>query len=367
MARADVRLDLALVGFGHVGRRFARLLYERRARLERDVGLAWRIVGVATRRHGLAIDLKGLDVDRLLDADRDASVAPWRAPASGPAPSDAIDLITRLSARVPAGRLVVVETTVLNVTDGQPAIDHVRTALGAGAHVITANKGPVAFGCRALRELADRMGVCWLFEGAVLDGIPVFNLVRETLPTVRVIGFRGVVNTTTNYILAAMEAGRELGDALAEMQAAGIAEADPGLDVDGWDAATKTAALVNALMDGDVTPQQVDRTGIGHLTTAEVRAAVDRGRRVKLVASAARQDAGIVARVAPMELPATDLLATLAGPANALVLRTDLLGEIAIGEMDSGLTHTAYALLSDLVTIGRRLAGAPAAALRRTP
>ena len=168
-------------------------------------------------------------------------------------------------------------------------------------------------------------------------------------------GFRGVVNSTTNYIITAMEGGREFGAALAEMQQAGIAEADASFDVDGWDAAAKTAALINVLMGGTVTPHLIDRSGIRGLTGEAVRDAVARGRRVRLVASAGLRNGRPVGRVAPEELPATDLLATLTGQQNALVLQTDLLGELGIVQRGSGLTTTAYALLSDLVAVRRRL------------
>src|SRR5204863_7398610 len=101
-----------------------------------------------------------------------------------------------------------------------------------------------------------------LFEGAVMDGVPVFKLVRETMPGVTIIGLRGVVNSTTNFILTAMEQGQPFAEALAEMQGMGIAEADASLDVDGWDAAAKTAALANVLMGASMTPRDVERQGI---------------------------------------------------------------------------------------------------------
>ena len=236
-----------------------------------------------------------------------------------------------------------------------------RAAFAIGAHVITANKGPAAFAYGELAEQAEAAGVSFLTEGAVLDGIPVFNLVRETLPAVEVVGFRGVVNSTTNHVLTVMEAGGEQTEALAAMQAAGIAEADASLDIDGWDAAAKTAVLINVLMRGSTTPHDIDRTGIRQLSGERVRDAKRRGRRIKLVASAARTAGRVAGRVAPDELAAHDPLARLDGVANAVILTTDLLGDIMIGELDAGLTHTAYALLSDLVTIRRRLTAAPGA------
>jgi len=219
---------------------------------------------------------------------------------------------------------------------------------------VTANKGPVAFAYRRLRDRAAAAGVAFLFEGAVMDGVPVFNLVRETMPAVTVLGFRGVVNSTTNHILTALEDGEAFAPALARMQAEGIAEADASLDVDGWDAAAKAAALANVLMNAELTPHLVDRTGIGPETAAQAREALQRGARIRLVASGRRDGSGrVVATVRPEELPPEDLLSGLRGTANALILHTDLLGDVAIHQPGGGLTATAYALLSDLITIRR--------------
>ncbi len=185
-----------------------------------------------------------------------------------------------------------------------------------------------------------------------MDGVPVFNLVRETLPAVKVLGFRGVVNSTTNHILTVLESGAAFEPALARMQALGIAEADPSLDVDGWDAAAKAAVLANVLMGAGITPHHVERAGIGTgMWTARHRRKAN-GRRLRLVARATR---GEVPVVEPWSCRESDLLAGLEGTANALVLRTDLLDEIAICQFGGGLVHTAYALLADLVTVRRRL------------
>jgi homoserine dehydrogenase len=340
--------DLALVGFGHVGRRFARLLDERRDALARDFDLDCRVTGIATRRHGGIYNAAGVDaigVARLIEAGGSLSTLDTGSGLAGV--SNSQDVIAQL-AESPAAMRVLIETTTLDIAAAQPARDHVRLALEAGCHVVTANKGPVAFAYRELSALAARTGVRFLFEGAVMDGVPVFNLVRETMPTVRIEAFRGVVNSTTNHILTALENGEEYAPALAHMQAEGIAEADASLDVDGWDAAAKAAALGNVFLDHRVTPHEVDRTGIGPDTATWARQAITRGCRVRLVASARRGSRPIVR---PEELPQDDLLAGLRGLANALILDTDTLGRVVIGQLDGGLTHTAYALLSDLLTI----------------
>jgi homoserine dehydrogenase len=309
--------DLILVGFGNVGRRFVRLLEECAGELRGVHRIDWRVVGIATARHGVARDLRGLDVARALElVERGESLAAIDAPESGGGllaslAASGVDLIDQVAGAARAAGstrpLVVVETTVLNIAAGQPAIDHVRAGLRAGAHVITANKGPVAFAYAELTELARASGRAFLFEGAVMDGIPIFNMVRKTLPAVRISGFSGVVNSTTNFIITAMENGREFAESLAEMQAAGIAEADASLDVDGWDAAAKASALANVLLDARMTPQRVERAGIAHLTGTAVRAAVARGNRLKLVARGERRGADVAVRVGVEELPADHL------------------------------------------------------------
>jgi homoserine dehydrogenase len=354
-ALPPVTIDLVLVGFGHVGRAFVRLLADRQERLRRDHGLVARTIGIATARHGCAIDIAGLDTLRAA-AMVESGGRIDELHAGGSPPRTAREVIeAAAAARGTAGPMAMVETTRLDVHRGEPAATHVRLALAAGAHVVTANKGPVACAYRELADLAARAGRQFLFEGAVMDGIPVFNLVRETLPAISVTRLRGIVNTTTNYLIAAMEAGRDIAEALPEMQARGIAEADASLDVDGWDAAAKAAALGNVLLDASLTPAAVERTGIGHLTSEAVRDVRRRGRRLKLVASVWRDGAGVRARVAPEALDPDDLLAGIHGTMNALTIGTDRLGDITIVQHGGGLVETAYALLGDLVTLRRRL------------
>jgi homoserine dehydrogenase len=357
-----IYLDLILVGFGHVGRRFARLLEEKSVRLRGDYDVSWRVIGIATKRHGTAYDARGLDMVKALRlAEAGTPLGALIGAESGRTISpDAtgLELIKHATADAKTRRLqhlVVVETTVLDIERGQPATEHVMAALRGGAHVLTANKGPVAFAYREIMSTTEVERRRFLFEGAVMDGIPVFNLVRETLPAVDILGFRGIINTTAHYILTEMEAGRTYEDALAEMQAEGIAEADPSFDVDGWDAAAKTAALVNVLMRGAATPRTIDRTGIRGITPEAMQDAVRRGKRIRLVASAVRRDGRVVAGVAPVELEASDPLARLGGRQNQVVLDTDILGPIGIQQLDGGLVQTAYALLSDLVTLARSL------------
>ena len=341
------RADLALVGFGSVGRRFASLLREQRPKLLAAHGLDCRIVGIATGRHGAIFRDDGVDAE-------DAVQRRQRGERLGEDGSafEIVDRLTGCSAPI----RVVVETTPLDIVAAEPALVHVERALDAGLDVVTANKGPVAFAYRRLRERAAVKGVSFLFEGAVMDGVPIFNLVRETLPALEIRGFRGIVNTTTQHVLLALERGEELDGALRRMQAEGIAEADPALDIEGWDAAAKTAALANVLMDADLTPHAVERAGLDGTTGKAARDALATGRRLRLVVAATREGAGVRASVGPTLVDGGDLLAALPDRGNALILSTDLLGEIAVCQLGGDVTQTAYALLSDLITIVRHRA-----------
>ena len=322
------------------------MLDESRDYLDRE-GIEPCIVGAITRRHGYAVNISaGLDHTKLcaLMAASGATEDPARLLAN------ALDRLA--SERF--DRRVLVETTTLDIRAGEPAISHVREGLARGIHVITANKGPVAFSYRQLATEAANRGASFLFEGAVMDGIPIFNLVRETMPGVTIRGFRGVVNTTTNYLLAAMERGEPFDAALGRMQAAGVAEADPTLDVDGSDAAAKTAALANVWLGAGLTPHLIDREGISAETGERAREALTRGRRLKLVASASGAGREASGRVELVELPLDDPLAILEEHGNAIEIDTWPLGRVVITQRDGGLEKTAYALLTDLVTVAKR-------------
>jgi homoserine dehydrogenase len=340
--RRGRELRIALVGFGNVGRRFAELLPGPFARALRAAGARPVLTGIATARHGRAIDPRGLDLRRCLRLARGGR----RLEALHEWPDTASTM--EFVRTVPAD--VLVEVSPLEPATGEPAISHIRSALRRRLHVVTANKGPVAFALRRLRGLARRSGRLFLHEGAVMDGTPVFNLVERCLPGVRVRGFRGALNSTTSHILSRMEQGASAAEALREAQALGIAEADPSHDLEGRDAAVKGCALANALMGASVRPPSVPRRGITRITAAQVQAAVRAGRRLRLVVRAWRNGGGVRLRVSPESIPLGDPLA-VSGADAVLILDTDLMGEIGVLEGGGNVDQTAYALLSDLVAV----------------
>jgi len=333
---------------GAVGRAFLRLLLRTQARLAREERLALRVTGVASRTRGVHARASGF-------APADLVRLPWKrahmaCPEAAPPPGD-----PRLEwiLRVPAD--VLVEATPLSPRTGQPALTYLETALARGLHVVTANKGPIAWGWTRLQRAAERTGARLYYEGTALDGLPVFSLRGEALAACRVLAFRGILNSTTQYLLQEVERGRRASAALAEMQERGIAEADPRLDLEGWDSALKVAVLANALLGGPLRPDRVRRRGIERLTEASIRRAAQEGRPWRLVAEGGRDGGRLWGRVAPQRLGPEDPLAHLHGTTNALTLVTDPLGEITLIEVEPDLQQTAAAVLMDLVRLGRAL------------
>jgi homoserine dehydrogenase len=352
--------NLALLGFGNVGKAFARLLLNKREELQARYNLTYSVTGIATGRHGAVIDRDGLDLTRVLEEGLGAVMPPGGgngaskdAPFSQPGslqnpPAEAFAFLRN------CGADVLFENTPVNYENGQPAVDHIRTALELGMHAVTANKGPVVHAYRALTNLAEARGLKFYFESAVMDGAPIFSLFREALPGARLLRLRGVLNSTTNLILTRMEGGESFDDAVRYAQSIGIAETDPSGDIDGWDASVKVAALATVLMGTPLKPSQVDRQGIRGVTLEEIRRAREAGRRWKLVCSAERVGEGVSARVAPEMVAPDSPLYHVEGTSSTITFETDVLGPLSVVESDPGPHTTAYGLLADFLNIARR-------------
>ncbi len=307
-------------------------------------GIAFRITGVASRRLGWIAAAQGLDL-KGQGASRAEGVVNFEAASAAVGG----DVRTWLAA---AQADVLFEATSLNVESGQPAIDYIRAALEHGAHAITANKGPIVHAYRELRDLGAARGKQFLYETTVMDGVPVFSLFDQ-LPAIHLQGFHGILNSTTNVILGEMEQGLSLDEAVKKAQALGIAETDPGHDIDGWDAAVKTAALITVLMDVPIRLDQIEREGIRDLTANAVRNARRDGWPFKLVCRARRTASGVEASVRPEKVRTGEPMARISGTSSYIYFETDIFSGLAITEENPGLYATAYGMLADFVTVAR--------------
>lgn len=316
-------MRLALIGYGNVGRALAALL--RRQRRE----FPFVITGIHTLRRGTAVDPGGLPED----------------PPFGPRAESIGQFLDAARAEV------AVELTTLNPSTGEPAISHIREAFARAMHVVTANKGPIAHAYADLRDEAARAGVQFRFESAVMDGAPVFNLWRHTMPGVKVLGFSGALNSTSKIVIETMEHGGSFDDGLARARQMGITEADGAYDVEGWDSAAKAAALANVLMDARTTPQQVSTRGIGRLTPERVAEIAAGGKTVRLISRGRRTASGVSLRVRAEVLDRADILACTPGTSNLILFHTDLMGSFGTVSIDPGVEQTAYGVFSDLVSL----------------
>jgi homoserine dehydrogenase len=324
---------LGFIGFGNVGRALVRLLVAKTTELRELYGIEWRICGVASRSLGwliIADDQSTTEISGLLEtASRADGLRDW------------------LQRTQPD---VVFETTSLDHETGQPAIEYLTASLKSGAHAITANKGAVVYGYDELSKLAGAAGKRFLFESTVLDSAPVFSLFRETLPAVKLRGFTGVFNSTSNVVLESMEAGRSFEEGVKMAQELGVTETDPSHDVDGWDSAVKICALARVLMNISLTPANVRREGIRNLSTRMLQAARAEGKPYKLVARASFADDKVVsAAVRPEQVALTDPLGNVRGTSLAVHFELDMMPGLTITSHRPNLQSTAYGLLADFI------------------
>ena len=340
-----------LLGFGNVGRAAADILVRR----DQYPGLAdldVTVVGIVTGRHGTLLNRRGIDLRRAL--------ADWRGQGRfSPRHPDRVETSALEAVRTVDYDVVVEMTPLTRQARGEPAITHVREALRRGRHAITANKGPLAWAFSDLAKRAARRRVQLLYEATVMDGVPVFNLARHGLRGATVTRVEGILNSTTNAILCALERGGTFADALARAQQEGHAEADPSDDLEGWDGAVKLSALANVLMGVALPPEAIAREGIVGLDPSRVTSARARGARLKLVCEAGREGRGVRGRVALREIPLADPFALVEDTSSILRLVTDLAGTVEITEQRPDIGVTAYGVISDLLAVSSAVGGSP--------
>ncbi len=339
-------LRVILIGFGNVGRALATVLARRRSRFPGLARLGERVVAVTTRSRGSLVNPEGVDLSQALtELEQGGCFSPHNPE------------ISHLNSHQAARSLdydVLVELSPLDVEQrGEPAISHLRTALQRGRHVVTANKGPVAFAYRELSSLARGSGCALLFEATVMDGAPLFNMARSSLEGCRILGFQGILNSTTNFVLSRMETGESLESAVRLAQDRGFAEADPRLDLEGWDGAAKISVLVNALMGREITPLEVERQSLLEVDPRRVREAMKHGKRLKYLCRAQLEGDQVRAGVRLEEIDAGHPFAMVSGAGSMLSIRTDLMTPIFVAQEDPTTADTAYGVLADLLAIRR--------------
>lgn len=341
------KIDICLLGFGNAAQAFCRLLLSKHQEIIAKTGYDVQVTAIATKSKGSILNDKGINLEKALSDVEKSGKFDIRAVDT--VRLNTIDIIKVCRADV------LVELTTISINDGEPAITHIETAFEKGMHVITGNKGPIAWEFKRLRENSKEKGLQFLYETTVMDGTPIFNLLKYTLSGCKVLSFRGILNSTTNFVLEEMEKGNEYKDAIEEAKKRGFAENDPSMDVDGWDAAAKTAALLNVLMGAVVNPTEIDRQGILNITMQDIVKAKEQQCKIKLVCEGYIEDNKPKGRVHPICISNKDIFSNIDATSSILSIATDLMGEVQIVEKGPEIQQTAYGIYSDLLTLIRNL------------
>lgn len=320
---------ILIVGFGTVGRGFFDLFNAKKSSGRLEFGDNAGVTEIIDAKFGHYKDVTPKSADQIKEG-------------SALGTGQIVDLISKSDADI------LCEFTWVDIKhNAEPAYSHMKAALESGKHVITTNKGPIALRYRELKSLADSRGLEIKFKGTVMAGTPSYNLLK-LLPGIDVKRFRGILNGTSNYILTEMRNGKTFDESLKLAQSKGYAEADPTMDVDGFDSALKAIIISNVLgwFGTGHSLSEMEVRGIGNI---EARSE-EPNKVTKLIVNVSENEAS----VKPVGLETTDILANVGGVLNALEIDTDTLGKIISIGPGAGKIETAQAVISDLGEILRR-------------
>ena len=355
---------LALAGLGNVGSAVLAILHRQDTTLRTRYGVHLQVTGVAELGGG-AVDTAGLDLGLVLDALR-TQRAVASLPGIGRPGMEAVELVQQAQAHI------LLEATPVNLQDAQPGLGIVTAALKQGTHAVLANKGPLTLAYDELAEMSD-LGLGWgfayapksdpntqqkpkpklRFSACVGGALPTINLGWRDLAGCQILRLEAVFNGTTQSILRAMELGQTYDEALVDAQRRGIAEADPSLDVDGWDAACKLVITANAVLGQSTKLADVHVEGIRHLTPEMVQNAVRAHQRIVLLCAAELSGARYRLSVQPTALPLDHPLSRLTSDEMGVVYYADAVDRLSAASSEPGASPAAAAMVRDVLDIVR--------------
>lgn len=337
-------MDIGLVGFGGVGKAFIKLLVDKKKYLIDKYNLTINIKYIIKSDGGL-YNPKGIDLEELADfLENDQSIHQhkyWQ--------DVNIDSIIKNN-----DIDTLVELTSTNIVDGEPGLTHIRKALENNINVVTGNKGPILLKYKELNKIAKRNGLALKIGCTTGGALPSINGGIYDVAGAEINYIEGILNGTTNYILSEMTDNEiSYEEALANAQKLGIAEADPTLDVEGFDSASKIIILANALMDTDLKLEDLDIHGITKINKEELKKLKNEGKKLKLIAKVERSNGDIKVYVKPIAIDNNHPLYSVDYKNKGIYFNTDTLGDIALIGGASGTINAAASILRDIVLIGR--------------
>lgn len=334
---------LAIIGLGNVGRRLLELIDSKNDSLRARHDLQLVVTGAADSG-GAATSNEGLKTAEILRLKRaKKGIAAYTHTGHRGMPPQELVRQCRPD--------ILVELSLTDLKDGEPGLSTIREALSSKIHVATANKGPLVLAYQELAALAKKNGVQLLHSATVTGGLPTLNIGTRDLAVATIDKFEGVVNGTTNYILTRMTEGQSYAEALKHAQDIGMAEADPTLDVDGWDAANKLVIIANAVLRRPTTLQDLTVEGIRGVKPEDLRQATEHRQVIKLIALAEKIGEDYELSVRPTRLDRSHPLSKVGAGMMGVMYHTDINGTIfaAIEEQDP--YPTAAGVLRDIVQI----------------
>lgn len=333
---------IALIGIGAVNRSLLQLLEKKASIIEQQYGLRFQVTLIADSS-GVAHHAEGFSLHQLFQLKAEGGQVSQLRTALP---------LTQLTDLLHLGTCdLLFEGTPVDIKSGEPGLTVTRRALTQGITVVLANKGPLIHHFSELSAIAQTHGAGLGYSATVCGGLPVINIGQRDLVAAQIHKLRGIFNSTTNYILAQMEKGHSFAAALAEAQQRGIAEADPTLDIDGWDTANKLVILANSVLGLKVGLDDVEVQGIRHVTTEQLRHAKQEGETIKLLATAQRSGSGYAFSVAPTQLPKATFLGSCDGWEMGIEFVTDIYGTLYHKSWEETPTPTAAAMLRDAISL----------------
>ncbi len=339
LIKLNSKMNIGIIGLGTVSRGFLEILEQKTDWISQKFGSDIKIVAVKDIARGNIYNPQGINISELLNKLNNGEKISDTSLEDKDSLSeiDSIDLI--------------VEATYSDYTTGDPAYTFIKDALTNGKHVVTTNKGPVALHYTELNKLANDNKVMLRYEGTVLSGTPTFSLIEECLAGDDIIGIRGILNGTSNYILSKMSQGDSFENALGVAQEKGYAEVDPTNDVKGYDARGKVAILSHKVFGVDLGLDNIPTVGIDTISKEELDTAKKEGKNIRLVGSLIKTGKTIEARVQPEALDTEDALSNIAGVTNAIEVSTAYLGKLMVTGPGAGKLETGYSVFSDVLSI----------------
>ena len=334
--------NIALAGCGNVGTALLNILNEKRSELSEKHGFNFRVSLITDLMKGTVLDPEGLDLEKIVKNLNEGK---------------GLDAFNKYQA--PFGELLeksratmMAEATPTDFKTGEPGLTHIRAALSRGIHVTTTSKGPVYVAYDELTTLAKSCGAKFRYEGTVMSGTPLLQMLRSGMAGCSIFKLEGILNGTTNFMLTKMsDEGYSYAEALEEATSLGYAEADPSGDVEGWDAAGKVSILAKIVFGKNIPVTEIDRQGITCITPEKIKEANENGYTVKLIAGLNMINGVLYAYVTPKEIPFSHPLASIKGSTNAVSITTDNLGEVTLIGPGAGRRETGQALLVDLIAM----------------